>query len=79
MTCDLKPSLSGLNKSFTYDILGSFTHEDGALSAAPDAVVAGDAPGDDPLPVGQAGRGRECHVLVEQDVVEIWLQKRPAV
>ena len=59
--------------------MGSFTHEDGALSAAPDAVVAGDSPGDDPLPVGKAGRGRERHVLMEQDVVEIWLQKRPAV
>ena len=54
-------------------------HGDGALSAAPDAVVAGDSPGDDPLPVGQAGRGRKRHVLMEQDVVESWLQKRSAV
>ena len=45
-------------------------HGDGALSAAPDAVVAGDSPGDDPLPVGQAGRGRKRHVLMEQDMVE---------
>ena len=39
------------------------------------ADVAGEAAGHDPLAVGQTGRGREGHVVVEQDLIE--LRNRP--
>ena len=45
-----------------------------ALSAAVEAVVSCYTTSYDPLAIGQASRGRKCHVLVKQNLTVPWLQ-----